>query len=249
MSAAGEFADLVAVVSGGASGIGAATVDELSRRGARVVSVDLTETPAADLSIVADLADDAAVRAAVDRIVETFGRLDIVVNNAGIGSRGTVESTPDEDWHRLYDINVMGLVRLSRAALPHLRRSPAPAIVNTGSIGGHTGLQQRSAYNASKGAVHALTLAMAADHAAEGIRVNAVAPGTADTPWVQRLLASAVDPEVERASLSRRQPLGRLVQPAEIADAICYLASPRSRSTTGSILGVDGGSHGLLITR
>ena len=122
-------------------------------------------------------------------------------------------------------------------------------MVNTGSIAAHTGLQQRAAYSASKGAVHALTLAMAADHVGEGIRVNAVAPGTADTPWVQRLLASAVDPETERASLNRRQPLGRLVDPTEIAWAVCYLASPRSGSTTGTVLGVDGGSHGLLITR
>ena len=249
MTPAGEFDSLVAIVSGGASGIGAATVSALQQRGARVASIDLTESPSADLSLVADLADDEAVRIAVQRTAQELGGIDIVVNNAGIGARGTVEETTDPEWARLFDVNVTGLVRLTRAALPHLRRSAAPAVVNTGSIAGHTGLQQRAAYSATKGAVHALTLAMAADHAAEGIRVNAVAPGTANTPWVQRLLASAADPDAERRSLDRRQPLGRLVEPAEIAAAICYLVSPLSGSTTGTVLDVDGGSHGLLITR
>lgn len=248
-TASNDFAGLVAVVTGGASGIGAATVTELRARGALVASLDLSTDAAADLIVRCDVTDDDSVRTAVDDVVSGFGRLDIVVNNAGVGFRGTVEDTPDADWSLLFQVNVLGMVRLTRAALPHLRRSPHAAVVNTGSIAAHTGLQQRAAYSASKGAVHALTLAMAADHVSDGIRVNAVAPGTADTPWVRRLLSSAADPDVERASLNRRQPLGRLVAPAEIAYAISYLASPRSGSTTGTVLGVDGGSHGLLITR
>lgn len=243
-----EFAGLVAIVTGGASGIGAATVAELQGRGARVAALDLTVDAPADLAVRCDVADDASVQDAVAQVVAQFGRLDIVVNNAGIGARGTIEDTPDDEWTRLFQINVMGPVRVTRAALPHLRRSPTAAIVNTGSIGGWTGLQQRAAYSMTKGALHSLTLAMAADHVHDGIRVNAVAPGTANTPWVQRLLAGAADPTAESASLNRRQPLGRLVEADEIAYAICFLASPRSGATTGSILGVDGGSHTLLIT-
>jgi 2-keto-3-deoxy-L-fuconate dehydrogenase len=246
-----EFAGMSAIVTGGGSGIGRATVLELVARGARVASLDLrpAEPTEGVEEITADVSDDGSVRAAVDRAAELLGGLDVVVNNAGVGARGTVEDTPDEEFARLYQVNVLGLVRTSRAALPHLRRSTRAAIVNTGSVGGWTGLQQRAAYNASKGAVQALTLAMAADHVGEGIRVNCVNPGTADTPWVQRLLASAPDPEAERASLEARQPLGRLVSAEEVAHAICYLASPRSGSTTGTMLGVDGGSHTLLITR
>jgi 2-keto-3-deoxy-L-fuconate dehydrogenase len=250
-SVTGEFAGMSAVVTGGASGIGRATVEELVARGARVASLDLRAAAATTgvEEITADVGDDQSTRAAVDRAAQLLGGIDVVVNNAGIGARGTVEDSPDEDFLRLFQVNVLGIVHTSRAALPYLRRSERPAIVNTGSIGGWTGLQQRAAYNASKGAVQALTLAMAADHVREGIRVNCVNPGTADTPWVQRLLASASDPEVERASLEARQPMGRLVTAQEVANAICYLASPRSGSSTGTLLAVDGGSHTLLITR
>ncbi len=247
----GEFEGMSAIVTGGASGIGRATVEELVARGARVASLDLSPaapTPGVE-EISADVADEQSTRAAVDHAAELFGGIDVVVNNAGIGARGTVEESPDEEFLRLFQVNVLGLVHTSRAALPHLRRSEHPAIVNTSSVAAWTGLQKRAAYSTSKGAVQALTLAMAADHVREGIRVNCVNPGTADTPWVQRLLAAASDPEVERASLEARQPLGRLVSAPEVANAICYLASPRSGSTTGTQLGVDGGSHTLVITR
>jgi NAD(P)-dependent dehydrogenase (short-subunit alcohol dehydrogenase family) len=247
----GDFAGLVAVVTGGGSGIGRATVLELVARGARVASLDLrpAEPTEGVTELGTDVGDDASVRAAVTACVEALGGIDVVVNNAGVGARGTVEDTPEEDWDRVWQVNVLGAVRVSRAALPHLRRSEHPAIVNTASVAGWTGLQQRAAYSASKGAVQALTLAMAADHVAEGIRVNCVNPGTADTPWVQRLLAAAADPEAEREVLERRQPMGRLVSAQEVAHAVCYLASPLAGSTTGTQLGVDGGSHGLLLTR
>src|SRR5206468_10150732 len=137
----------------------------------------------------------------------------------------------DEEWHRVLDVNVLGIVRTTRAALPHLRRSERAAIVNTCSIAAWAGLPERALYSASKGAVQALTLAMAADHLADGIRVNCVNPGTADTPWVQRLLAAAEDPVAERAALDARQPIGRLVSADEVAAAICYLAD--STATTG----------------
>ena len=187
------------------------------------------------------------MRAGVERVATEFGRIDIVVNNAGIGAQGTIESNPDAEWHRVFDVNVVGMVRVARAALPHLRESPAAAIVNTSSIAATAGLPERALYSASKGAVAALTRAMAADHLREGIRVNAVNPGTADTPWVGRLLDSAADPAAERAALEARQPHGRLVAADEVAGAVAYLASPASGSTTGVSHAVDGGMQELRL--
>ncbi len=245
----GELDGLVALVTGGASGIGAAVAARLQADGARVAVLDLNADAAAEgqLAVACDVSDDASVRAAVDRVVAELGGLDIVVNNAGIGAAGTVADNPDEEWHRVFDVNVLGMVRVSRAALPHLRTSSAPAVVNTSSVAATAGLPQRALYSASKGAVLALTRAMAADHVREGIRVNCVNPGTADTPWVQRLLGSAEDPAAERAALEARQPHGRLVSAEEVADAVAYLASPRSRSTTGTSIAVDGGMQELRL--
>ena len=246
----GDFEGLVAAVTGGASGIGAAVVAQLAAHGARVAVLDLQEpgegSPHA-LALRADVGDDASVRAAIDRVVEDLGRLDVLVNNAGIGAQGTVEDNDDAEWMRVLDVNLLGMVRTSRAALPALRRSPAAAIVNTGSIAATAGLPQRALYSATKGAVLALTRAMAADHLPEGIRVNCVNPGTADTPWIGRLLDRAADPAAERAALEARQPHGRLVSPAEVAGAIAYLASPRSGSTTGTSIAVDGGMQDLRL--
>jgi NAD(P)-dependent dehydrogenase (short-subunit alcohol dehydrogenase family) len=244
-----EFDGLTALVTGGASGIGAAVVRELQASGARVAALDLRPEGAPDgaLGVAADVADDESVRRGVEAVIGAFGRLDIVVNNAGIGAQGTIEDNADDEWHRVLDVNVLGMVRVTRAALPHLRRSPSAAIVNTCSIAATAGLPQRALYSASKGAVMSLTRAMAADHLAEGIRVNCVNPGTAATPWVERLLESAADPEVERAALAARQPQGRLVSADEVAGAVAYLASPRSGSTTGVALAVDGGMDGLRL--
>lgn len=238
-----DFAGLVAVVTGGASGIGAATAAELAQRGATVAVVDLTMTTADERlhGEMADITDDAQVRRAVEAIGERLGRIDILVNNAGIGAVGTVAGNSDAEWHRVFDLNVVGIARVTRAALPWLTRSDAAAVVNTASIVGLAGLPNRALYSATKGAVIALTYAMAADHLNEGVRVNAVAPGTADTPWVQRLLAAADDPEKTAEDLRRRQPLGRLVTAEEVAFAVANLASPRSGSVTGTVVVVDGG--------
>lgn len=244
-----EFEGLVAVVTGGGSGIGAAVAARLSAGGAKVAVLDLNvdSVPGSLLGIRTDMADDASVRAAIDATVAEFGRLDILVNNAGIGAQGTVADNPDQEWMRVLDINLLGVVRASRAALPHLRQSPSAAIVNTCSVAATAGLPMRALYSASKGAVLALTKAMAADHLREGIRVNCVNPGTADTPWVGRLLDQADDPAAERAALEARQPHGRLVSADEIACAVAYLASPSAGSTTGTSLAVDGGMQELRL--
>jgi NAD(P)-dependent dehydrogenase (short-subunit alcohol dehydrogenase family) len=243
-----DLTDLVAVVTGGASGIGAAIARRLREEGARVAVFDVRpEAADADLAVAVDVTDDASVRDGIDEVIARFGRLDLLVNNAGIGAQGDVTANDDAEWARVLDLNVVGIARVSRAAIPHLRKSPAAAIVNTSSIAATAGLPQRALYSASKGAVLSLTLAMAADHLREGIRVNAVNPGTADTPWVGRLLESADDPAAERAALEARQPHGRLVSADEVADAVAYLVSPRAGSTTGVALAVDGGMQALRL--
>jgi NAD(P)-dependent dehydrogenase (short-subunit alcohol dehydrogenase family) len=245
-----DFEGLVAAVTGGASGIGRATARLLGERGARVAVLDRTDSPDPGmLALRCDVTSDAEVRAAVDRVAGEFGGLDVLVNNAGVGAAGTVEENDDAEWARVLDVNVLGTVRVTRAALPHLRRSPSAAVVTTCSVVSYAGIPRRALYGATKGALYALTLAMAADHVAEGIRVNAVAPGTADTPWVARLLEQSSDPAAERTALEARQPMGRLVTAEEVAHAIAYLASPLSGSTTGTVLAVDGGMYGLRLPR
>ncbi|MGW1343433.1 SDR family NAD(P)-dependent oxidoreductase [Kribbella sp. NPDC002412] len=249
MNAVPEFDGLVAIVTGGGSGIGAAVVQELTARGAQVAAIDLdpSNVPADVLGLKADVTDDESMRTAVQQAVDAYGRIDVVVNNAGIGAQGTVEDNPDAQWHQVFDVNVMGAVRVSRAALPYLRQSPAAAIVNVASVAATTGIPQRALYSTTKGAVQSLTMAMAADHLREGIRVNCVNPGTADTPWVQRLLDAAADPQAERAALDARQPHGRLVTAEEVALAVVYLAGPSSGSTAGTALAVDGGMATLRL--
>ncbi|MBZ5740970.1 SDR family NAD(P)-dependent oxidoreductase [Nocardioides mangrovi] len=243
MTRPAEYDGLVAVVTGGAAGIGLAIAEELGERGARVAALDLDvgELPDGILGVTCDVTDRASIDAAVAQVVAELGGIDVLVNNAGISAVGTVEDLSDEDWHRVLDVNVVGIARSSAAVLPHLRGSEHAAIVNMCSIGALNGLPQRVAYNASKGAVLALTYAMATDYVGEGIRVNCVSPGTVHTGFVDRMLAKFPDPVKEKAALDARQATGRMVTPQEVADAVAYLASPRSGSTTGTALDVDGG--------
>jgi NAD(P)-dependent dehydrogenase (short-subunit alcohol dehydrogenase family) len=198
-------------------------------------------------AIRCDITSTADVDAAVAQVVAELGGVDILINNAGIGAVGDVSENSDQEWHRVFDVNVVGIARVTRAALPHLRRSTHAAVVNTCSVVANVGVPQRAVYAASKGAVLALTFAMAADHIHDGIRINAVTPGTADTPWVGRLLDAAPDAAAAAKNLRARQPMGRLVTAAEVANAIAYLASPLASSTTGTILAVDGGMSGIRV--
>ncbi|MGW6742711.1 SDR family NAD(P)-dependent oxidoreductase [Streptomyces sp. NPDC055025] len=258
----GAFDGLGALVTGGASGIGLATARLLAAEGARVAVLDraapeevpqvTSEAASGGQGLVyvrADIGDDASVVAGVGEAVAALGGLDVLVNNAGIGAQGGIEDNGDDEWHRVLDINVVGLVRVTRAALPALRASAHASVVNIGSIAATAGLPRRALYSATKGAVLSLTRAMAADLLAEGIRVNAVNPGTADTPWVGRLLERADDPAAEYAALAARQPHGRLVAADEIAAAVVHLASPAAASTTGTALAVDGGMDGLRLRK
>jgi 2-keto-3-deoxy-L-fuconate dehydrogenase len=245
-----DFDGLVAVVTGGASGIGAATAAQLRSRGARVAVLDRSYSAvstAAALEIPCDVADPESAQAAVDIVATALGGIDVLINNAGIGASGDVTHNDDDEWHRVLSVNVVGIARMTRAALPFLLRSAHAAIVNTSSALANVGVPQRALYSASKGAVQSLTLAMAADHVAQGIRVNGVTPGTADTPWVRRLLEAAPDAQAAAAALRARQPMGRLVTADEVAFAIAYLASPLSGSTTGTMLAVDGGMDSIRL--
>lgn len=237
-----EWSETSVLVTGGASGIGRAVVARTLGLGARVASIDLG--PARELDVPqfrADVTDDAGVRSAVDQAATELGGLDVLVTSAGVGAQGSVEADTMEVWQRVYDVNVLGVVRCVRAALPYLRRSSHPSVVTVCSVAAEVGLPERAAYSATKGAVLALTRSLAVDYLADGIRVNCVNPGTTDTPWVGRLLSAADDPEAERRDLEARQPLGRLISADEVAGAVLYLASPTATATTGTAVAVDGG--------
>ncbi len=251
-SSNGEFLDWRVVITGGSAGIGLATGLRFLERGAKVVSLDVKRIY--DVEGIAweycDVADDASVREAMSATVKSLGGLDVLVNNAGVGMQGSVDESPElaeAEWRRLFEVNVFGTMRVTRAALPALRHSAHAAIVNIASFVALTGAPRRAAYGASKGAIFALTKALAADHLREGIRVNSVSPGTVDTPWIERLIDATGDPRAERAAVIARQPHGRLVTPQEVAAAICYLAGPDAGSTTGADLVVDGGILGTRI--
>lgn len=239
----------VALVTGAGSGIGRATAVELSGRGYRVVATDRIADAASEtarlagdgLGLELDVADAASVERAVTAGLEWAGRIDLLVNNAGVGSTQTILETAPEVWDEVFAVNVRGIYHCCRAILPGMIARGGGVVVNVASVAGLVGLRDRAAYCAAKGAVVALTRAMALDHVGQGIRVNCVCPGTIESPWTARLLAEADEPESARAALIARQPMGRLGTPAEVAAAIAYLASDEAAFVTGTALVVDGG--------
>jgi meso-butanediol dehydrogenase / (S,S)-butanediol dehydrogenase / diacetyl reductase len=234
-----DFSSRVAIVTGAASGMGAATAQRLSAGGATVVIVDRNPEAGGD-AIIGDIADSAFCDAAVAEVVRRYGRLDVLVNAAGVIVRAGGIETSDEQWARIMGVNVSGTFFMCRAALRVMKPLGSGAIVNFGSIWGDLGSAGVAAYCASKGAVHNLTRALAMDHAADGIRINAVCPGEVNTPMLQSERAEAVTDEL-LAKIAATVPMGRLADPDEIAKVVCFLASDDASYMTGAMVSVDAG--------
>ncbi|MEV6209487.1 SDR family oxidoreductase [Kitasatospora sp. NPDC051914] len=241
-----DFAGLAAVVTGGASGIGLAAAGLLAARGARVACLDVRPegVPSTLVRAYADVADEQSVRAGVAWAAELLGGIDILVNCAGVGARDGVEPGGEEEWRRMFEVGVLGVMRTTRAALPYLRRSPAPAIVNTCPVAAAEGLPAHVLSSASKGAVRSMTRTMAADLAADGIRVTCVDPGSLTVPGSDPLPDADSGPTPDRDSAEARSRTGHPVTAERVATAIAYLAGPHTGATTGTDLAVDGGVRG-----
>ena len=222
----------IGVVTGAAQGIGAAIADALEAAGARVARTDI----AGDLRL--DVTDRGSVDSALAEVAERLGEPTILVNNAGINRLGPSESLSDERWQEVVDVNLTGTFRCAQAAGARMLPAGRGSIVNVASISAFVGMPGRAAYCATKAAVVALTRVLAVEWAARGVRVNAVAPGYVGTPMVEQAMAEGLLAEDD---LAGRTPMGRVASPAEIADAVVYLASPAARYVTGQTLVVDGG--------
>jgi NAD(P)-dependent dehydrogenase (short-subunit alcohol dehydrogenase family) len=238
-----SLADKSCVVTGAGSGIGQALCKQMLAAGARVVGgdIDPSGVPEGCVAIAVDVTSEAEVAAMIATAVERHGRVDILCNNAGIGSTRAVADVTVEEWDRVFAVNCRGVFLGCKHGVRQMLNQGGGVIVNTASIAGLVGLVDRAAYCASKGAVIALTRQVALQYAKNGVRCSCVCPGTVDSPWVGRLLDDAPDPAAARASLIDRQPIGRLGTPEEIAAAICYLASDDAAFITGSALVIDGG--------
>jgi NAD(P)-dependent dehydrogenase (short-subunit alcohol dehydrogenase family) len=241
-----DFHGKVAIVTGAAGGVGSAVTRQLVERGASVVAVDVAPSVAelesdAVVAVRGDVSIASTAEQAVETAVTRFGRLDVLVNNAGHIIWKSIVETTEEDWDLVMAVNVKSMFLHARAAIPVMERQGGGAIVNTASISGVVGLPGQTAYCTSKGAVVQLTRQLAIDHAAAGIRVNAVAPGAIDTPFVQNLIQSVDDPEALAAEVKAAHPLGRWASADEIAESIVFLASDSASFITGTILMADGG--------
>jgi NAD(P)-dependent dehydrogenase (short-subunit alcohol dehydrogenase family) len=239
-----------AIVTGAGAGIGEAIAIRLSSEGARVALADLDGQAAERVAggiegktLVrrTDVTRSDEVEALVQGVVEEWGGLDVMVNNAGIGVAGTTPETSEEDWERLMAVNLKGTFLGMKYAISAMRDSGGGSIINISSVAALVGIPDRAAYSATKGGILALTKAAAIDHVAEGIRVNCIAPGTVDTPWIDRITAGYDDPAEARANMEARQPHGRFVAPEEIAAMAAYLAADESASCIGACMIVDGG--------
>jgi NAD(P)-dependent dehydrogenase (short-subunit alcohol dehydrogenase family) len=238
------------IVTGAGSGIGRAIALRFAAEGARVVISDVDGEAAARVAAEAggetlvrktDVTSTSEVETLVQTSVEEWGGLDVMVNNAGIGVAGTTTVTTEEDYERVMDVCLRGTFLGMKHAIPAIRDSEGGSVINMSSVAALVGIADRAVYSAAKGAILAITRAAAIDHVEEGVRVNCIAPGTVDTPWIGRITAGYDDPEEARRNMQARQPHGRLVTPEEIAAMAAYLASDESASVIGACMVVDGG--------
>jgi len=239
-----------AIVTGGASGIGRAIVQMFVNEGAKVIVADIDLKSATALcnelnnqakpfELNVTSADN--FQSLINFCEKEFERLDLFVNNAGIGLAGKLPDTSESDWQRIIDVNLKGTFLGMKYAIPLIKKSGGGSIINISSIAALVGLVDRAVYSASKGGIIAMSRAAAIDHINDNIRINCIAPGTVDTPWIERITQTYEDPAAAKKAMKERQPHGRLVTPDEIAAMAVYLASDESRSTIGSVMVVDGG--------
>jgi NAD(P)-dependent dehydrogenase (short-subunit alcohol dehydrogenase family) len=242
-----DFTGKVAVITGGASGMGAATAREFRAAGAEAVIVDHNAELAAQVvdeiggtAVIGDVSDSVFCNMAVERVLKGYGRLDILVNAAGIIVRADALNTSDEQWQRVLNVNVNGVFFMSRAALGPMKKQGKGVIINFGSIWGEVGAAGVVAYCASKGAVHQMTRAMALDYVKDGIRINAICPGEVNTPMLASERSEPVTPEMMQR-LAEAVPLGRMAEPVEIARVVLFIASDAASYMTGAMITVDAG--------
>ncbi|KQQ99258.1 short-chain dehydrogenase [Arthrobacter sp. Leaf145] len=246
-----NFTDQTVIVTGAGSGIGRAAALRFAELGANIVIADKNEAAAREvadeagakaLAVTVDVSDSASVRSMIKTVVDNFGGIDVLCNNAGFGFPGNVLDIDEDNWDRLMSVNLKGVYLCSKYAIPELAKTGDGRIVNTSSYTANVGIRDRAAYVASKGGVSALTRAMALDHVDQGIRVNAVAPGTINSPYFDKMIAESPEPQELIDSLNGRSPMHRMGRPEEVAEAIVWLAAKESSFATGSVLTVDGGT-------
>lgn len=246
---------MVAIVTGASSGIGQAVCRVLLDFDMIVGALNRTEKGVPDGAqwLKADVTDQDAVTMAVNSFVaslpENKRHLDVLVNNVGVSFVGTVEDGTEEDWRRIFDINVLGQMRVMRACLPHLRKAKAASVIIMSSCSALNGVPDRALYSASKGATQAMAMAMAADLVKEGIRVNSLSPATVNTPFMEEIIRKADDPEGRQRQFNERQATCRMIEPDELGLAVAYMAHPANLSLTGTTIEVDGGMKMLRTPR
>ena len=246
-----NFTDQTVIVTGAGSGIGRAAALRFAELGANVVIAVKNETAAREvadeagakaLAVTVDVSDSASVRSMIKTVVNNFGGIDVLCNNAGFGFPGNVLEIDEDNWDRLMSVNLKGVYLCSKYAIPELAKTGDGRIVNTSSYTANVGIRDRAAYVASKGGVSALTRAMALDHVDQGIRVNAVAPGTINSPYFDKMITESANPQKLVDELNGRSPMHRMGRPEEVAEAIVWLAAKESSFATGSVLTIDGGT-------
>ena len=239
-----------AVVTGAGAGIGRSIALRLASEGARVALADVDEDAAEKVASEidgetlvrrTDVTRAEEVEELVASAVEAWGGLDVMVNNAGVGVAATVVDTTEEDYERVMDVCVRGTLLGMKYAIPAIRNAGGGSVINMSSVAALVGIMDRAVYSAAKGAILSMTRAAAIDHVGEGVRVNCIAPGTVDTPWIDRITSGYDDPEEARAKMQARQPHSRFVTPEEIAAMAAYLASDEAASCIGACMIVDGG--------